>query len=65
VGVGLMLSTLHIWVLDFLSCPLREEDRARSHNTERDSSWLLRGRKGLPDLHSNTEQSGGEERCQI
>jgi hypothetical protein len=35
-------------VLEFLSCPLREEDKARSHCRERDSSWILRGRKGLP-----------------
>jgi hypothetical protein len=43
----------------------KEEDKARSHSTERDTNWLLRGRKGLLDLHSSTEESGGEERCHI
>jgi hypothetical protein len=52
-------------MLDILSCPIREEDKARPHNLVGDLSWLLRGLEGLPDLHSITTKSGGEQRCQI
>jgi transposase InsO family protein len=47
----------------FSNVPL--EKRTKLDNRERDASWILRGLKGLHDLHSSTEESGGEERCQI
>jgi hypothetical protein len=50
-------------MLDILSCPLREEDKARPHNPGGDLSWLLRGLEGLLDLPSITAESGGEQRC--
>jgi hypothetical protein len=63
VRVGLMLRICAYWVLEFLSCPLIEEEKSRSHYRERDASWILRGLKGLHDLHSSIEESDGEERC--
>jgi hypothetical protein len=41
-------------VLDFLSCPLGEEDKARPHSPAGDSSWILRGIQSLLHLHSAT-----------
>jgi hypothetical protein len=52
-------------VLDLFSCPLREEDKARPHSLAGDSSWILRGFQSLPNLHSITEESGGEQRHQF
>jgi hypothetical protein len=45
-------------VLYILSCPLREEDKARPYNGEGDLSWLLRDLKGLSYRHTNIEESG-------
>jgi hypothetical protein len=49
-------------VLGIVSCPIKEEDKARSHNGEGDLSWLLRDLKGLSYLHTSVEESGGGER---
>jgi hypothetical protein len=48
-------------LIDLFSCPLREEDKSRPHNLARDSSWVLIGLKGLPNLHYITMESGGEQ----